>query len=182
MTVPAKKSSSDPAGESPRADKQASKWETPGEASARTRWARSAPWALMLSVLFFGTAAGRYCWLMYGPASWGPRFACDESHIDVGNIAPERVIKHDFVVRNTGRQSLKLVRIAPDCAACLRVAASANEVQPGQACRIHVTLDASLLSQGPFRKAVLVMTNDPHLARVVLVVHGAVTQQNPGSF
>ena len=44
------------------------------------------------SGLFCLLATGRYAWLNFGPASWGPRFACAEPFFDCGEVATDRVI------------------------------------------------------------------------------------------
>jgi len=102
------------------------KVETPGAIGKAQRVIR-AVWTgrrlvmLALSGLFFLVAVERYVWLTVGPASWGPRFACAASSFDCGEILEGTIVKHEFTIHNTGRQTLHILQAVPDCAKCLAV-------------------------------------------------------------
>jgi hypothetical protein len=128
----------------------------------------------LVSGLFFAIAAGRYLWLTVGPASWGPRFACVNAGFDCGEVSAGRVIEHEFVIGNTGRQPLRILKAVPGCGLCLTVRVSKVEVAPGDTTLLKVVLKTEKLSKGAFRKTILLRTDDPYLPKVVLCVYGVV--------
>ncbi len=136
---------------------------------------------LAIPVLFCALAVGRYVWLAIGPNSWGPRFTCTESYLDCGEIPSSEVVEHEFVIGNTGRQPLHILKAVPGCCDCLSVDLERNEIMPGGTSVLKVTLDVGSLEQGEFVKKVLVTTDDPGLSHVVLYVKGTVTTGPNGS-
>jgi hypothetical protein len=129
---------------------------------------------LALSGLFCAIASGRYAWLAFGPGSWGPRFACAESTFDHGEVAADRIVEHEFTIRNTGRRPLRVLQAVAGCGLCLMVKAPKAEIAPGGAGVVTVALNAAKLDKGAFTKALLLKTDDPHHQNVVLYVRGAV--------
>lgn len=130
---------------------------------------------VILAGLFCLLAEGRSFWLTFGPGAWGPRFACSESHFDCGEIATDQEVKHDFVVTNTGWQPLHIAKALADCKACLSVESSREYVAPDETSVIKVALHGKALEAGqPFKRKILIVTNDPKSPKVILYVHGNV--------
>jgi hypothetical protein len=117
-------------------------------------------------------AAGRCLWLAVGPSSWGPRFACTEPYFDCGKVAAHRTIEHDFIVKNSGREPLHILKAVPGCGGCLTVNVSEKEIVPGGCAVVKVVLDVTKVRKGEFKKALLLKTDDPYLPRVILYLQG----------
>jgi hypothetical protein len=84
------------------------------------------------------------------------------------------VIEHAFLIRNTGRQPMHILRTVASCGLCLTVKAPTTEIAPGGTGVVTVALNAAKLDKGAFTKALLLKTDDPHHQNVVLYVCGAV--------
>lgn len=137
-------------------------------------WARRRLLFVAISGLFFLVAGGRYVWLTAGPGAWGPRLACAEAYHDYGEVDATRAVEHDFVISNTGRKPLRILKAVPGCSACLDVKASSESILPGATATLRVSVQVLKLEKGRFTKKVLVFTNDPNRPRVILHVQGTV--------
>jgi len=127
---------------------------------------------VLLAGLFCLWAGGRYVWLIAGPGSWGPRFACAEPSFDCGEVSTEGALQHEFVISNTGRRPLHILKVVPGCGSCLTVELSKEEIVPGDTSLLKVVLHAAGLKKGAFEKSLLLKTDDPNLPQVVLSVRG----------
>lgn len=136
-------------------------------------WNRKRSLAVLLSSVFCLLAVGHYCWAKVGPGSgfWCPRFVCEELQFDCGAVPKEGRIEHDFVIKNAGWQAMHL-KAVPGCGSCSTVRLSKEEVEPGSTSNLSVVVDRTRVEKGPFRKQVLVKTDDPHLPKVVVHVYG----------
>jgi hypothetical protein len=128
--------------------------------------------AVTLSGLLCLLAVGRCGWLIIGPGSWGPRFACAEPYFDCGGVPTGKAVEHEYTLENTGRKPLHILQAVPGCGACLTVNVSKTEIAPGGTAVLRVVLDSATLEKGNFTKAVLVKTDDPNLPTVILYIHG----------
>ena len=138
----------------------------------RPLWSRRLSLITLLSSLFCLLAAGHYGWVVAGPDSWGPRFACTELQFDCDEVPLDRKqIEHEFVIRNIGWQPLHITA-KPGCGSCSTVKLSRNEIAPDDTAVLKVTLDFSQVKKGDFTKKVLVNTDDPALPRVVFSIKG----------
>ena len=83
-----------------------------------------------------------------------------------------QLVKHEFVIENTGRESLHVLRVVPGCGGCLKLRLSQEELVPGGKSVLMVILDTSKVDKGDFKKSLLLQTDDPRLPKVILYVQG----------
>ncbi len=126
----------------------------------------------MICGLFCLVTVARYLWISFGSGSWGPRFVCVEPTFDFGEVETGGAIQHEFMIRNTGRQPLHILRATAGCGSCLTAKVIADQIRPGGMGIVRVVLDTSKLDRGPVKKTVLLGTDDPQLKKVVLYVTG----------
>jgi hypothetical protein len=130
----------------------------------------------IMCAVFCSMAVGRYFWLSFGPDSWEPRFACSESIYNFGEVPKSRSVEHSFIVSNTGRKPLHIVKVTPSCGACLSITITKNEIAPNESSVIKAVLDVSKLDKGKVAKSMLVETDDPNFHDVILYVAGTIIE------
>jgi hypothetical protein len=109
--------------------------------------------------------------LVSGTVAAGPKLEVPKPEIDFGVVAPGDPVKARFELRNVGDAPLQILKADPGCACT--VADHPKSIAPGAVGFIDATLDTSKL-RGEVGKGILVDTNDPSQARVVLTMKGAV--------
>jgi Protein of unknown function (DUF1573) len=140
----------------------------------------TAPRSIRLCVLggavFLFLAA--LCW-RFMPADqwrldyWDSQFSCLVPDYDFGNAPANARITHDFVVRNNGNKTLKVIGLSPGCN-CLSLASSALSLEKDEESRITAVLSLAGL-HGQINRSIEVVTNDPVFPRAELVMRGEVT-------
>ena len=101
-----------------------------------------------------------------------PQAVVSEKIFDFGSVSQGSVVKHDFIVKNTGDADLVVQRVIAACG-CTAASASNDPVKPGQETAIHVAFDTSGFS-GEKYKTVRVNTNDIDNLSIVLALRGVV--------
>ena len=127
---------------------------------------------VMASAIFCVLCVSRFVWLSAGPGSWGPRFVCVNPTFDFGESKMVGVLVHSFIIQNTGRKPLHILKARVGCGACLSAEVPRAEIDPGGTGTLKVVLNMSKVEQGPFKKEVLLETDDPQLKKVLFVVKG----------
>lgn len=98
------------------------------------------------------------------------RIELAESLFNFGNVSQGTVVKHDFVVKNSGESDLVIHRIVPACG-CTATSASADTIPPNGEGTVHVEFDTTGFS-GTKHKTVRLYTNDLNNPTSVLTLKG----------
>jgi hypothetical protein len=142
----------------------------------RRLWERKRVLFLALCGIFCAVSFGRYLWIVIGPDSWGPQFMCAESIYDFGEIPKNQSVYHEYIINNTGRKLLHILKVTPGCGACLKADIYPKVIAPGDNAVLKVVLDLSNLTKGKVAKKLLVKTDDPNFPEVIFYVTGTVTE------
>jgi hypothetical protein len=106
-----------------------------------------------------------------GVVSAAPRVEVAKAEIEFGVVAPGDPVKARFELRNTGDETLEILKADPGCACT--VAEHPKTIAPGAVGYIEASLDTSKL-RGEVGKGIVVDTNDPQNLKVVLTMKGLV--------
>jgi hypothetical protein len=82
-----------------------------------------------------------------------------EDFWDFGSIPKETIVKHDFVFKNTGSDTLLITRVKTTCG-CTTAPLSSDRVAPGETAEISASLNTKML-HGTVKKTILIDSNDP---------------------
>ncbi len=107
------------------------------------------------------------------PAATGPRIEFDTRGYEFGKVIQGEMIRHEFVVSNSGDQTLHITDVHPGCG-CTTAGAWPHELAPGQSGKIPIQINSQNLS-GNIRKTVTV-TSDAKESRVILEMSGQVVK------
>lgn len=119
--------------------------------------------AVVVSVPVFGAAQATD-----GPA---PKLVVNEKIVDAGTVAQGEIVDVTFTLANQGTAPLEVKSVRPTCGCT--VAKFDREIAPGGEGTIAAKVDTSNFS-GPISKSMLVMTNDPELSSLSLVIKALV--------
>jgi rhodanese-related sulfurtransferase len=101
------------------------------------------------------------CLLMavWGVAAWGtPIVTVDEPDYDFGEIGQGYMVKHTFILRNTGDETLDIVRVRTTCG-CSTAALPTNQLAPGDSVPLEVLV---LVDYGSTKHVTIMLhTNAP---------------------
>ena len=100
-----------------------------------------------------------------------PKVTLPEEKKDVGTVAKGDLIKHAFVVKNTGTADLLITDVKPACGCT--VSEYDKVIKPGAEGKIGLTIETKQFA-GPISKTALVLTNDPTTPQLTLHVSGYV--------
>jgi hypothetical protein len=98
-----------------------------------------------------------------------PKAELSETSHDFGQVREDMTLVHDFMVKNTGDQDLKILLVDPDCACT--VAKYDKVIPPGGTGRITLQIQPFSVVHG-FKKKTYVRFNSPDLSSVNLVLTG----------
>ena len=90
----------------------------------------------------------------------GPRIKFSETVFDFGQIQSSSVVRHDFIVTNTGNAPLEITEVRPGCPGCTTALPWDREIKPGKTGKIPIQFNPASFS-GPVSKSVTVTCNDP---------------------
>lgn len=138
------------------------------ETGMRGMWSRvldvkrvgAAPHVFVLSAMLFLVAGGWTGWRLAMPLLLGPRIECGVPVHDFGAVRARSVVRHQFVLRNTGRSTLVITSVRAACGGCTKCDLDKKVVSPGGNATLTVQLDLGGL-RGEQRKEVMVSSNDP---------------------
>ena len=84
---------------------------------------------------------------------------------DLGVVAQGQAVTHEFVIRNTGKATLRLEQVRPSSG--VKISSYHKMIAPGGTGRLRVEIDTWALL-GPWPLSVAVSTNDPTAAQIDL--------------
>ena len=102
----------------------------------------------------------------------GPRPEIDAPEYDFGNAVAGSIVKHTFLFRNRGDQTLEITNIHPACG-CTTVGTYPRRIEPGQSVSIPVELNVPRKA-GPVRKTLAVHCSMKNQPTTTLVLKGTV--------
>ncbi len=101
-----------------------------------------------------------------------PHVVLSESAYDFGSVRSGTPVEHRFVLQNTGKGVLKILKMFTSCG-CTAAVLDADTVAPGATTVVKATFDTTGF-QGPKMKMVRLYTNDPKQASFTLTLQGSV--------
>jgi hypothetical protein len=104
-------------------------------------------------------------------AAEGPKAFFPDSRFDFGKVMQGKTVEHEFVLKNEGTTTLRILGVSPT--APLKLTPFTAQINPGAELRIPVQLDTSKLG-GQFKGKILLSLNDPALPEVSLLFEGRV--------
>jgi hypothetical protein len=112
--------------------------------------------------------------LLLGPAGAtrayaDPKAELSETSHDFGQVREDMTLVHDFVIKNSGDQDLKILLVDPDCACT--VAKYDRTIPPGGTGKISLAIQPFAVVHG-FKKKTLVRFNASDPSSVTLVMSG----------
>ncbi|MFG0332358.1 MAG: DUF1573 domain-containing protein [Maioricimonas sp. JB049] len=103
---------------------------------------------------------------------WCPRLMCDGALVDVGTVRQGERNPCRFVIHNPGWRPLVIKDVRTGCGACLTVSqAPRHPIAAGAKGEVLAELTTDGLD-GPFRRTLTVLSNDPKRPRYRLEVRG----------
>lgn len=91
------------------------------------------------------------------------------TYLDLGSFAGKKKKRGEIIITNNGRTDLEIRNIQMFTAG-LEVSLSTRKIAPGASARLRVTAVASALNKVRTRPRILMITNDPDNAKVVIAV------------
>jgi len=101
-----------------------------------------------------------------------PRVSIDSATHDFGLISDQQVVKHTFLLKNTGKSDLLIRKVSASCG-CTAVQPAKTLVPPGSSSSIQTVFNPAG-REGNQKKAITVITNDPRQSKIILWVKGTV--------
>lgn len=92
---------------------------------------------------------------------------------DFGEVWGGQSLRHEFVIRNAGKEPLKILRVRPSCG-CTATEKHPQTIAPGDSGKFPFRLDTSKFRPGKFSKSITVETNDPDHQRLRLILSGTI--------
>lgn len=100
-----------------------------------------------------------------------PAMVVEQVVFDAGNVHKGDLIKHDFIVENSGEGPLEIVHVQPACG-CTTTQFD-KDIAPGKSGKITATLNTANFT-GPIQKTISVTTNDLKMANFQLTIKAVV--------
>jgi len=92
------------------------------------------------------------------PLLWLPKLEISEDSWDFGAVKPMSVLKHTFIIKNTGSAQLTL-DVHPNCRRCIRPELEKNRIPPNGSTKLQVELFAK--GEGTYESTAIIESNDP---------------------
>jgi len=108
-----------------------------------------------------------------GKAEANPHIVFEETEHDFGTLGKQQTVKHTFVFKNEGDDTLVIENIKTTCG-CTGTLLSEKEISPGGTGNVEVTFKSGH-SGGKKKKSILVYSNDPKSPQVRLYIMADVT-------
>lgn len=100
---------------------------------------------------------------------YAPKMNLSATYLDLGSFAGKKKKRGEIIITNNGRTDLEIRNIQMFTAG-LEVSLSTRKIAPGASARLRVTAVASALHKVRTRPRILMITNDPDKAKVVIAV------------
>ncbi|MFI5201428.1 MAG: DUF1573 domain-containing protein [Candidatus Kapaibacterium sp.] len=107
----------------------------------------------------------------------GAQIKIDEDSYDFHNIEQGTKAIHDFLIQNTGTDTLVIASTRPSCGCTAAVLdAKDNRIPPGGTSRLKVTFDANNKPEGPIIKSVTIISNSKTNPDAMVRIQGRVVK------
>jgi hypothetical protein len=103
-----------------------------------------------------------------------PKIATQQIEYDFGTVEQGMLVKHTFIITNTGGDLLKINNVSASCG-CTAAKPDKSELSPGESTNINVQFNTNG-RRGKQRKSVYVETNDPEHEKLELKIYGVVVK------
>jgi hypothetical protein len=107
-----------------------------------------------------------------GASNDGPKIEFDNKKYEFGTAWAGEMVKHVYLVTNTGTATLEITRVKPSCG-CTTAGVNALRIEPGKTASIPVQFDDSRYS-GNVTKTIDVFSNARNEPRATLSLRGSV--------
>jgi hypothetical protein len=105
-----------------------------------------------------------------------PRITFDKESLDYGRVLYGDTVSEEFIVTNTGDQTLVIEELRATCG-CTKAIKGSKEVAPGGKSKILAEFDTKGLSPGSKKQSLFVHSNDPERPVVKLGISAHVVRQ-----
>ncbi len=103
-----------------------------------------------------------------------PKVATQQIEYDFGTVEQGTIVKHSFIITNTGGDVLKINHVNASCG-CTAAKPDKSELSPGESTNINVQFNTNG-RKGKQRKSVYVNTNDPENGKLELKIYGVIVK------
>jgi len=101
-----------------------------------------------------------------------PHLQFAETNFNFGTVQPKDVLKHEFILTNTGNAVLQITAVQPGCG-CTTAGEWDHEIPPGKTGRIPLQFNPANF-KGPVTKVATVTCNDPAQATHMLHIQATI--------
>jgi hypothetical protein len=117
--------------------------------------------------------------LSYAAGSPGlkPKIQLSEDYWYFGYLSTGAVVHHDFWIRNSGTDTLKISKVTPGCG-CTTAPLSKEAIAPNDSARLSVVFDTKNML-GKMIKDVVISSNDPDKPEAQLTFMGVLNSEHP---
>ena len=113
-------------------------------------------------------------WLMWPAIIFTlPKAYVRENTHDFGKIAEGPRYFHTFFIKNTGKDTLKILKVMSSCG-CTAALLSSKNIAPGDSAKLEVAFDSRGYAGVKILKHVYVLTNDPKNPKITFTITGEV--------
>ncbi|HEX3043969.1 MAG TPA: DUF1573 domain-containing protein [Bacillota bacterium] len=88
----------------------------------------------------------------------GPKLEIPHDRWDFGTAKTGSVLKHDFILKNTGKTELT-INAYPNCPRCMSLELEKSNIPPNGTTKLHVAISSK--GEGPYEVYVMLESNDP---------------------
>jgi hypothetical protein len=99
--------------------------------------------------------------------SAAPQIVVDQPRWNFGAVTNCIQLKHEFIIRNSGDEPLRISQVISSCNACLQAGINQTNIPPGGTAVVRSYLDLRRLS-GPETREIMLDSNDPKMPSYVL--------------
>ena len=107
---------------------------------------------------------------------YGPKLTCQEKQYDFGTVVQGEKVKHDYLITNTGDDTLKISNVHASCG-CTAALPDKKILLPGESANIKVEFN-SLGRTGHQVKHITIKSNDVDNPEVLLDLFGDVVKED----
>ncbi|HPS87579.1 MAG TPA: DUF1573 domain-containing protein [Spirochaetota bacterium] len=105
----------------------------------------------------------------------GPVIVFEEMVYNFGKVNQESILKHTFIFKNKGKDTLIIERVKAGCS-CTGTLLSEKEIPAGESGKLEIELDTETNS-GELVRTVTVYTNDPDNKIIKIVLKATVAEK-----
>lgn len=121
--------------------------------------------------IFVGLVLGLWASLVFAEEIV-PKVSIPEPEYNFGLVHQGDIVKRSFVVNNSGKGTLQILRVVPSCG-CTAAVAKSSTLGPGDSTTVDVEFDTRGFS-GEKEKSIRIVTNDPDSPITVLNLKGQI--------